>query len=94
MSRTDVKRSFPIAGVEVASGGSHHTLSQGRQAAWRSFLRKPRLTQTLVPSRKVVGDVLAIPFDGEARIEAKGFSHERLRLVHLAQERIGGGEVA
>jgi hypothetical protein len=63
-------------------------LSQGRQVAWRSLLREPRLAQAFVAGRKVVGDVLAIPFGGEARIEAKGFSHERLRLGHLAQERI------
>ena len=43
--------------------------------------------------RMSVGDVLSIPFDGEARIEAKGFGDERLRLVYLAQKRIGGGEV-
>ena len=36
--------------------------------------------------------VLSKPFDREARIEAKGFGHVRLRLVHLAQERVGGRE--
>src|SRR6202044_758751 len=74
-------------------GENHHTFTQGSQVAWRSLFRKPRLAQAFVAGRKVVGDVLSIPFDGEARIEAKGFGDERLRLVHLAQKRIGGGEV-
>ena len=29
--------------------------------------------------------MLSQPFDGEVRIEAKGFGHVRFRLVHLAQ---------
>ena len=45
-----------------------------------------------VTGRKVVGEVRSKPFDGEAWIDAKGFGDERLRLVHLAQERIGSGE--
>ena len=67
--------------------------SQCRRLGCRSFLRKARLAQAFVPGRNVVGDVLSKPFDGEARIDAKGFGDERLRLVHLAQERIGSGEV-
>ena len=64
-------------------------------ASARSTFTLPQnpLAQAFVAGWKVVGDVLSIPFDGEDRIEAKGFGDERLRLVHLAQERIGSGEV-
>jgi hypothetical protein len=36
--------------------------------------------------------VFSKPFDGEARIETKGFGHVSLRLIRLAQERISGGQ--
>src|ERR1700733_10790134 len=63
-----------------------------RVPAQRSFLLKPRLAQAFGTLRNVLR-VLAKPFDGEARIDAKGFGHVRLRLVHLAQERIRSREV-
>ena len=63
----------------------------GCQRAGRSFLRHSRLAQALVADRNVLA-VLSKPFDAEARIKAKGFGHVPLRLVHLAQERVGGRE--
>src|SRR6185312_11678532 len=56
-----------------------------------SLLPKPSLAQTFVTDRNVQG-VLSQPFDGEVRIEAKGFGHVPLRFVHLALECVGGSE--
>ena len=65
----------------------------GCQRVGRSLLRKPRLAETFVPLRDDIGGVVLKPFDGEARIDTKGFGDERLRLVHLARKRVGGGEI-
>jgi hypothetical protein len=47
------------------------------------ILRKSGLGQAFGTLRNVLR-VLAKPFDGETRIEAKGFGDVRLRFVHLA----------
>ena len=85
MSRIDVNRSLIL-------GDGSGSPSQCRRLGCRSFLRKPRLAQAFGTLRNVLR-VLAKPFDGEARIDAKGFRHVRLCLVHFAQERIRSGEV-
>jgi hypothetical protein len=96
-STTDIHRDRPnvayrrLADIPNRGAGSRvwgkaiTRLPQGSQTAWRSLFRKPHLAQAFVAGRKVVGNVLSIPFDGEARIEAKGFGDERFRLVHSAQ---------
>ena len=63
-----------------------------RVPAQGSFLRKARLAQAFGTLRNVLC-MLAKPFDGEARIDAKGFRHVRFCLVHFAQKRIRGREV-
>jgi len=59
----------------------------------RLLLRQPGLAQAFEQRRYDVPHTLSVPFDGETGIKAKGFRHGGPRLIHLAFERIGGGQI-
>jgi hypothetical protein len=63
-----------------------------RASGSRSFLSQPRLAQAVEQGwqiRRMVGQ----PLDREVGIEAASFRQGGLRLIHLACERIGGGQI-
>ena len=67
-------------------------MSLRAEITMRSFFRQPGLAHAFKQGRHI-RKTRDHPFDGEFGIEAAGFRQGGLRLVHLACERIGGGQI-
>src|ERR1700727_369548 len=84
MSRIDVNQSLILEMAAVRP-------ANGRRLGRRLLLWQPRLANAFYSLRHV-RRMRDKPFDREIGIEATGFRQGGLRLVHLAFERISGGE--
>jgi hypothetical protein len=78
--------------VEVAFGGKTSRAWSSRRVAQRSLLRQPRLAQRVERGlhKRFRPDQ---PFDAELGIEAASFGEGGLRLIYIAFQREGGGEI-
>ena len=95
-TRSGVRR----AAVDVAVGGVGRNSRRTRSATFArecrrvalSLLRQPRLTQR-VERRLQNRFAPDQPFDAELGIEAASFGEGGLRLIYVAFQRVGGGEI-